>query len=527
MDCFSCCAELERNGSKEQIFYGSVKVVGLYAELLVIAKGIGPFAGAEQALQRRRDTLQATAEDGGIIHGARAGADGLAHAVADLDEHIKKLPPAEYHVSLKIDGEFNVLVYADGEAILVNPGGTVRAGLPFLNNIASRISEGGCGRAVIGGELWYDQPEKLRPRVHDVARVARSPQFEDEIRHLEFSAFDIISFDGVPAAGFAWSYGQLSEWGLRTPPAIWCKQEGIRREYDKWTSLGMEGVVVRSDAAGSFKIKPRHTIDAAVIGYTENEDGIHDLLVALMRPDGTYQILGRVGGGFTDQARRDWLCDLSEMQVDSDHIETNDGLAYRWVRPDFVIEISVLDLITQSTRGQPVMAMCLDWQTAVDTPSQCWCSLRRLPLASMISPQFVRERPDKGAHAADLRLAQVSDLVSFEMADVNARAFELPKSEVLRREVYTKQLKGQTMVRKLVMWQTNKAEESQESEVRDFPAYVIAFTDYSPNRKTPLERDIRVSNSREQIDVLWGDLVKEYIVKGWTRADGTALRRAG
>ena len=83
------------------------------------------------------------------------------------------------------------------------------------------------------------------------------------------------------------------------------------------------------------------------------------------------------------------------------------------------------------------------------------------------------------------------------------------------------------MVRKLVMWQTNKAEESQQSEARDFPAYVIAFTDYSPNRKTPLERDIRVSNSREQIDSLWCELVKEYVVKGWTRVDGTALRRAG
>ena len=83
------------------------------------------------------------------------------------------------------------------------------------------------------------------------------------------------------------------------------------------------------------------------------------------------------------------------------------------------------------------------------------------------------------------------------------------------------------MVRKLVMWQTNKAEEEQESRARDFPAYVIAFTDYSPNRKTPLERDIRLSNSREQIDELWDELAKEYIVKCWAREDQTAVRRAG
>jgi hypothetical protein len=51
---------------------------------------------------------------------------------------------------------------------------------------------------------------------------------------------------------------------------------------------------------------------------------------------------------------------------------------------------------------------------------------------------------------------------------------------------------------------------------------VIHFTDFSPNRKTPLERDIRVSNSREQIDVLWKDLMEENITKGWALAGDSA-----
>jgi hypothetical protein len=44
------------------------------------------------------------------------------------------------------------------------------------------------------------------------------------------------------------------------------------------------------------------------------------------------------------------------------------------------------------------------------------------------------------------------------------------------------------------------------------------LTDYSPNRKTPLERDIRVSNAREQIEELWQELAAEYVVKGWIKA---------
>src|SRR5262249_39546120 len=106
-------------------------------------------------------------------------------------------------------------------------------------------------------------------------------------------------------------------------------------------------------------------------------------------------------------------------------------------------------------------------------------------------------------------------LVEVAMVDRAARQLNLTPSQVMRREVYTKQLKGQTMVRKLLMWRTNK-----EREIEDFPAFVIHFTDFSPNRKTPLERDIRVSNSREQIDLLWKELAEENIVKGWVQVGG-------
>lgn len=72
--------------------------------------------------------------------------------------------------------------------------------------------------------------------------------------------------------------------------------------------------------------------------------------------------------------------------------------------------------------------------------------------------------------------------------------------------------KGQTLVRKLLLWKTNK------EEAGDFPGCVACITDFSPNRKTPLERDIRISNSREQIDQLAAAMKAEYIVKGWAPA---------
>jgi hypothetical protein len=152
------------------------------------------------------------------------------------------------------------------------------------------------------------------------------------------------------------------------------------------------------------------------------------------------------------------------------------------------------------------MRMALDW----DRGTKCYNVVRRLPLASVISPQFIRLRDDKTVSPIDVRMRQVTDLVEVPLADRDARQIALPASEILRREVYTKQMKGETMVRKFVLWKTNK-----ETQSEDYPAYVIHFTDFSPNRKTALEREVRVSNSLEQINTLWDGLKGSNLAKGW------------
>ncbi len=66
------------------------------------------------------------------------------------------------------------------------------------------------------------------------------------------------------------------------------------------------------------------------------------------------------------------------------------------------------------------------------------------------------------------------------------------------------------MVRKFVTWKTNK-----ESETDEYPAFVLHFTDFSPNRKDPLAREVRVSSSQEQINTLLEEMIEENIKKGW------------
>ena len=73
-----------------------------------------------------------------------------------------------------MDGEFTVLVYRDGQALSLNPGGTVRVGLPWMDEAASLLSQAGVHEALVAGELYVARPDG-RPRVHDVTSVARQP----------------------------------------------------------------------------------------------------------------------------------------------------------------------------------------------------------------------------------------------------------------------------------------------------------------------------------------------------------------
>jgi ATP dependent DNA ligase domain len=437
----------------------------------------------------------------------------------DATDVLKRFPPGDYTVSRKLDGEFNVLVYDSGELLLVNPGGTVRMGLPFQKEAEEIFKKAKLKKVKLAGELYVKRAEK-RERVHDVSRIARTPTSEKELNQLQFAAFDIINIDDAPApASYREVVAKLTELfkGGKlcsvVEAATLTDAKSIDEQFRSWVGDGAEGAVVRSEAVGQFKIKPRHTIDAVVVGYTEGQDDrtglLHDLLIAVMRPDGGLQLIGHVGGGFDLDDRRTMLSDLKDEIVESDYAEVNEQVAYHMVKPSWVIEVSVLDVISQSTRGGTINKMVLDW----DAAAKKYRSIRRMPSVALISPQFVRKRDDKQVNKQDIRAQQLADLVEIPQLEADARKVVLPGSEVLRREVYTKTLKGAVMVRKLVLWQTNKATVADE-----FPAFVLHYTDYSPNRKTPLERDIRVSNSREQIDELWNELSAENITKGWDPA---------
>jgi ATP-dependent DNA ligase len=435
----------------------------------------------------------------------------------------KRVAKSKYHVSKKIDGQFALLIYKDGQVATVNPGGTVRTGLPWQVEAAKLIKATGVSHALIAGEVYLigEEPNQ-RTRVHDVTRALRQPEDEAHLARIQFAVFDILladdqSYDTIEAVA-----PLLDKWfakgeKIHAVTSCWLESDQeIAAQFEKWVEDDDgEGIVTRSDTAGTYKIKPQHSVDTVVIGFTESSDErqgmLHDLLLGVVRPDNTLHVLCRVGGGFSDDERRDLLSDLKDMVIESEYAEVNsDHVAYRMVRPEWVAEITCLDLVSQTTRGGPINRMVLLW----DENASIFRTVRRLPLASVIAPQFVRLRQDKQPVAADVPIRQIADIVEVAQADVDARQLQLPTSEVLSRNVYKKILKGATMVRKFIAWKTNKETESDE-----FAAYVMHYTDYSSNRKDPLKREVRISNSLEQIEELCEQMIEGNIKKGWNEVE--------
>ena len=443
----------------------------------------------------------------------------------DTESAKRRIPDGAYQISQKIDGEFTMLIYRDGEACILNPGKTLRAGAPFLDEAISHLKKAGIKKALIGGEFYVQRTEAFRKkdgkatRVHDIVRIGRKPTTDEELGQLGFACFNIYDLDGHDLSmDYSATIAKLSEifgTGKLIHPVktvIGENASAVLKQYDAWVGEGgHEGVVARSPNAGVFKVKPKHNLDLAVIGFTESTDDrqglLHDMLLAIMRTDGSYQIVTRVGGGFSDDQRKSILKQLQARVVESDFHEVNSArVAYQMVEPGLVAEIQCLDLVAMTSRGNPIDKMVLEW----NADEARWEGLRRLPLCSIISPQFVRFRDDKQAQKDDVRLAQLTDIV--DMPDVNRVAEEiiLPESKIIKRAVALKQSRGATMVRKIVLWKTNKEDAS-----KDFPAFVIQLTDFSPNRKDPLKYDMRVSSSQKQLEGYFADWEKKYFVGGW------------
>jgi len=432
-------------------------------------------------------------------------------------DELIQLPPGKLHVSPKIDGELWMMVLDGDEVYLVSPRHRVLYGdIPFIQEAKRTILPRCKTRTILAGELFALRKEG-RPRVGDVGAALHG----GEVARLGFFVFDLMkggtSGEEEAPAEYENRFPVLQELCAGGKRVQCVKTEivsgtaEVERLFGEWAEGGKaEGLVVRAGDHRIFKVKPAFYLDACIIGYTERvgDDGrdlCRSVLLALMRENGQFQILGSVGNFGGDDIRAQFHALLAPDTAESNYrYPSSSGALYRFVEPKHVIEVRVSDIQSGDANSRPIQRFVLEYGEGH------WLAQRPMNGVSILHPVFTRRREDKGVNTLDIRASQVLERCVLEDLDEEATAVTLPRSTVLRREVWAKETKGQLAVRKLVVWKTNK-----ESVDPLFPSFVVHWTDYSPGRKDPLKREVRLAPTEAQANELAEAMIVKGVKRGW------------
>ncbi|MDR2972476.1 MAG: hypothetical protein LBU83_11200 [Bacteroidales bacterium] len=421
-----------------------------------------------------------------------------------------RLNGSEFYVTRKYDGEMNVLFFEGDEAAIINRSGKIRTGLQCTEDAKKALKAAGITQAIIPGELYVDQTEG-RTRVFDVLAALADQTRTDSLR-LAF--FDILELNGAQfkANSYSETHEKIHELfgSAKLCKAVECKQCKSKAEvkdvYSKWVEgENAEGLVVRTELPLVYKIKPRFTIDTVIVGYSEGtgeaKGQVRSLLLAMMSGEGEYQIIGKTGNGFSAEAKAELLGRLEPLVMDSKYIETDSNhVAFHMIKPEIVIELLINDVLFESTSGfieNPVLII----------ENESYFNKGNIPGISVVYPIFSRYRDDKKAVYEDIRLEQINEFSYLAVQDKTAQSGLMPSHQI-KREVYKKESGSKLMVRKFVVWKTNK-------QSPDYPGYVFNYTDFSSERKDPLLREIAISDDEAQIMEIYNQSIEENIKKGW------------
>jgi ATP-dependent DNA ligase len=303
-----------------------------------------------------------------------------------LSRSFKALAPADIpsrfggvkrlHWSEKYDGEGAMLFYDEkvDTVAFAAPSGRARIGMKALQEAAAALKAKGIKKALLRGEIYLPTEKgKPRPSIAEVTRASFSTE-KGTADKLRLALYDILMLDGKDlredGGGFDEEWNKLGElFGEDHSKPVhralggWCSGEELGKVLDQILAGGGEGIVVRHEKERDYaKIKPRLTIDAAIMGYVEGsfdgKIGVRNILVGLTYPakDETivFQALARTGSGIDDKMSIDLLERLKGMKTAAPLLlNDSEGREVHFVKPEIIVEIDGEDWIHNRSDGRP------------------------------------------------------------------------------------------------------------------------------------------------------------------------------
>lgn len=188
----------------------------------------------------------------------------------------EKLGGSDFYVTIKLDGVMQLVRYHDGEIESCGSHGKpLSPTLPCLQELADMLRAQGVESALLGAELYTNLGTNGRERVCDVATALADPSLHSTLRLAPFDLRELSGNDTstLPVEDKMDLLEALCKGGTLVRPVrgFHCATiSEVREVFDRQViGGGAEGLVVYSPHTFVYKVKPRHTIDVAVIGFTE------------------------------------------------------------------------------------------------------------------------------------------------------------------------------------------------------------------------------------------------------------------
>ena len=468
-------------------------------------------------IQRIQATLAASAEKN-FLENSRKLFDETAveykhrlsgKMVLTAPSKIADIEGSKICITRKLDGEMRTVYFNGSSSLMFTTGGKEEKDFPCLEEFTKKLKAAGIKCAGFAAELNFIKADKSRSRVSDVIHALANEELHSS---LALSPFDILFIDDSKwqAEHYEKTYEKMVEiFGKEGPVQMekGASASDIVRVYKKWViKEKAEGLVVHTEQPVIWKIKPLHSIDAAVIGYTSYEKGVRDLLFAVMEPSGIYRIFASGSNGLSDKQRKILEVNLSALKVSSNLIYTDSqGVAFQMIKPEFVFEVTATDFANTNCLND-----CFKNYIVEYSEEKGWNMKGKVPGIITYNLSIVRLREDKKCVEPDIALHQLQDLCPFPNAEKNLRPQKLADSTIVERKVFYKESGKRKYVKKYVLLKTNK----EKTEL--YSKYILHFTDYSSSREEKMKISLWCSSDKTELQEKMETMIYKSIKSGWT-----------
>ena len=425
------------------------------------------------------------------------------------NDEIDTIQKGDYWFSRKIDGQLWFYCKSNKNSKIINSNENDISNLvkDIKKDLDKKLSKS--NNIILAGELYF--LTKDRERYGDtISGLGDS----SKKKNLRLGIFDIVVSDKF-LSSFEKKYNFLKKTlgkNLKDFSHVLehkkIKQNEINKLFKEIVvKNNAEGLIIKNNSV-VYKIKKEETADLLVTGYTlgSRPNQIRSISLGVFLNEKEIMHVGSCGNIPTN-LRKDLYKKLVKLKVNSNFQKiASNGSAYNFVKPEVVCEIKLLEFQGDKSNDEPIRHLKYEYS------NKSLNATGRSRSVSILNSNVVNIRSDKKGNFEECGIDQiirVSGIPKSEFKELNNK--DLPKSKILKKEIFKKESKKGTAIRKFLFWKSNKEKSS------DYPSYLCYYLDYSEGRSDPIKRKLYPFENEKLGLNHFKDLVSENIKKGWEK----------